>query len=350
MKTTDGINAARGAKFVARIKRFFAALIAVTAAAACLCCNLADVPESDGGAGGALKELAFDSDYLVGFLAYVRQDSADGSQEIILPLGAVCPPAAIPPAEVTLQDGTAVTFPGSDIEPSVLADGFFESNPIMGSYAYRGGYAADGKDYFYTGFKGGADYFSDVKAGATNGGAAPNGKIFIEVTFYYTYELGEGCYLQLVNVYLNSALRVYAGGGGSGHGLNGAGSVTAGATQTLSASRTGTDGTKEEITYEGKFTVHIEPIDVLVNAKINEYDDGNVLLAAATVTADYEADKTLKTVSGCAYVIAEETYRKEDGSTYVKRALINKAQYASHTFNFPAGGGLVRPLKTSIEF
>lgn len=190
---------------------------------------------------------------------------------------------------------------------------------------------------------------SDKKSGLT-----------IDMTIPYTSELLNS--VMVINGVYNDeeGQRCYAEFGGMGHTLQDFGSGSGTITQTLTASRTNTDGTKEEISYVCSVTIRYELIDDLTGVKVLEYGADNALLASHRYV---KGSGPFTAGEDCAYVVVEKEYTvvhdyehntvKYQGMTYCEREIVERpliGRAPSSVLLYPRGDGFVDKESLNIIF
>lgn len=296
------------------IKRIGVCLISLFLAVAAAGCNaLVDVPEEK--ESEELPALAFEADKMCGFF---------------------------------------IVF--YDKEGNALTDENFESDQAVKYYMARRQYGEEPNSYYMETVVG-KDVWSDGKISQKF--ADGKEEHSYEVTVNFTAELVDA--VMVVNgVYYGEAeQRYYAESGGVGHTLQDFGSGSGGQTQTLTASRTNPDGTKEEISYVCSVTVNYRLIDNLTGVKILEYGADNTLLASHR----YAKGSGFTTSEDCAYVVVEKEYTvvhdyehdtvKYLGMTYCEREIVERPMYGSAPYLsllYPCGDGFVDREMLNIKF
>ncbi len=289
------------------MNKTFTAVIIVIVMLVLSGCQLVQ-PMPDGKEDG----LVFNEDYLVGMFVYVKK--------------------------YDISKGGYSCYPTDD----------FEDKNAMALYVKT----VENSGTTYTSLES-VEYFYDANIAIADSDAAPNGKITVEATFYYTYELLGGmlslnkiCKKQNENEY-------YVGQGSSNAGLSAA-LTSLSIEQNLKASKK-ISGKSEELTYDGKITLNMRFIDYLRTVTVSEFDaGGNVLKRIELDRSSWDeggGSLAYEAHPECDYLIFEENYEvmheggiSPKGTKYVVRSLKNKNDEKAVYFLFPEGNGFAKAL------
>lgn len=77
------------------------------------------------------------------------------------------------------------------------------------------------------------------------------------------------------------------------------------------------------------YKITIKMVDLLTSVKLIEMDQDNEMISSTTIT---EPQESYEVSTDAAYLIIEETYEKEDGSTYQVRQIISKNEFVQLNF------------------
>lgn len=261
-------------------------------------------PLPDGGDG-----LVFSEDYLVGMFVYVRTSEQDNRD--------------------------------LDCYPT---DDFYDENAIA-LYVKM----VENSETTYISTKS-VEYLYDANIATADSGAAPNGKITVEATFYYTYELLGGV-LSFNKIYKKeNANEYYAGQYASNVSLASGALTSVSFEQNLKASEK-IGGETEELTYNGKIVLNLRFIDYLRTVTVVEFDAGNNELKRLVLDrSSWDGNRLdYTTHPDCEYLVFEEEYEVmheggslPKGTKYSVRSLKTKSDNVY--FLFPEGKGFVKAL------
>ena len=199
-----------------------------------------------------------------------------------------------------------------------------------------------------------SDIFTDINVSITNGGNIMYGKLDIEASFYYTYELLESI-LYIQGIYMRDDYSVYSQVFENTPGivLDNMGSQKQAIKQEMSIQ----DG-DETITYSANISLNVKMIDYLLKATVVELDKDYNVIKREDINYSGTSNIDYKVSSECMFLIIEKEYEvknnsqdstKRKGDKYYTYELCDVNNDIANLY-FPRSDGFVNKVGVNFDF